>query len=153
MIVADVYIVEKHVVVVVVAARQPERADVDAGRFHVDPKVGEPLVLGHGRVGAHDDDAIVAILRPTRPQLLPVDLPPVTVGLGAGAQAGEVGAAGGRSEEHTSALQSLMRISYAVLCLKKKNTIDISHHYSIQLHNSSTWQSTEHILDTQLENK
>src|SRR3546814_10532209 len=27
-----------------------------------------------------------------------------------------------RSEEHTSELQSLMRISYAVLCLKKKNT-------------------------------
>src|SRR3546814_982796 len=29
--------------------------------------------------------------------------------------------AGGRSEEHTSELQSLMRISYAVFCLKKKN--------------------------------
>src|SRR3546814_10273278 len=29
----------------------------------------------------------------------------------------------GRSEEHTSELQSLMRISYAVLCLKKKNKI------------------------------
>src|SRR3546814_4078678 len=28
---------------------------------------------------------------------------------------------GKRSEEHTSALQSLMRISYAVFCLKKKN--------------------------------
>src|SRR3546814_6756715 len=28
--------------------------------------------------------------------------------------------AGGRSEEHTSELQSLMRISYAVFCLKKK---------------------------------
>src|SRR3546814_7102004 len=27
-----------------------------------------------------------------------------------------------RSEEHTSALQSLMRISYAVFCLKKKQT-------------------------------
>src|SRR3546814_10052054 len=27
-----------------------------------------------------------------------------------------------RSEEHTSELQSLMRISYAVLCLKKKTT-------------------------------
>src|SRR3546814_9011749 len=27
----------------------------------------------------------------------------------------------GRSEEHTSALQSLMRISYAVFCLNKKN--------------------------------
>src|SRR3546814_2201329 len=29
-----------------------------------------------------------------------------------------------RSEEHTSELQSLMRISYAVFCLKKKHTID-----------------------------
>src|SRR3546814_3975823 len=28
----------------------------------------------------------------------------------------------GRSEEHTSELQSLMRISYAVFCLKKKNS-------------------------------
>src|SRR3546814_10725148 len=32
-----------------------------------------------------------------------------------------------RSEEHTSALQSLMRISYAVFCLKKQNK---PHHYS-----------------------
>src|SRR3546814_5704832 len=32
----------------------------------------------------------------------------------------EAHAAGGRSEEHTSELQSLMRISYAVFCLKKK---------------------------------
>src|SRR3546814_8556551 len=29
----------------------------------------------------------------------------------------------GRSEEHTSELQSLMRISYAVFCLKQKNTL------------------------------
>src|SRR3546814_1473263 len=37
------------------------------------------------------------------------------------------GIAGGhkRSEEHTSELQSLMRISYAVFCLKKKNEIQI----------------------------
>src|SRR3546814_7857882 len=33
-----------------------------------------------------------------------------------------------RSEEHTSELQSLMRISYAVFCLKKKQTnIDTKH--------------------------
>src|SRR3546814_5198973 len=31
------------------------------------------------------------------------------------------GADGARSEEHTSELQSLMRLSYAVFCLKKKN--------------------------------
>src|SRR3546814_5257303 len=32
-----------------------------------------------------------------------------------------------RSEEHTSELQSLMRISYAVFCLKKKNITKQSH--------------------------
>src|SRR3546814_9735262 len=32
-----------------------------------------------------------------------------------------------RSEEHTSELQSLMRISYAVFCLKKKNTTTERH--------------------------
>src|SRR3546814_14364173 len=31
-----------------------------------------------------------------------------------------------RSEEHTSELQSLMRISYAVFCLKKKNPVQIT---------------------------
>src|SRR3546814_3838922 len=34
-----------------------------------------------------------------------------------------VGGAGSRSEEHTSELQSLMRISYAVFCLKKTNSV------------------------------
>src|SRR3546814_5008027 len=32
-----------------------------------------------------------------------------------------IGSVGARSEEHTSELQSLMRNSYAVFCLKKKN--------------------------------
>src|SRR3546814_10555486 len=34
-----------------------------------------------------------------------------------------------RSEEHTSELQSLMRISYAVFCLKKKNSRKKEKHY------------------------
>src|SRR3546814_4961653 len=34
-----------------------------------------------------------------------------------------------RSEEHTSELQSLMRISYAVFCLKKKNTSQYRQNY------------------------
>src|SRR3546814_3434387 len=38
-----------------------------------------------------------------------------------------------RSEEHTSELQSLMRISYAVFCLKKKNK-----HSNIIRHNYTT---------------
>src|SRR3546814_8922341 len=43
-----------------------------------------------------------------------------------------------RSEEHTSELQSLMRISYAVFCLKKKNEYHIlilSKHKSNKHHN------------------
>src|SRR3546814_1152484 len=36
-----------------------------------------------------------------------------------------------RSEEHTSELQSLMRISYAVFCLKKKNHIYLIHNQSV----------------------
>src|SRR3546814_9224277 len=42
-----------------------------------------------------------------------------------------------RSEEHTSELQSLMRISHAVFCLKKKKTQtrqDIKNYRSIHLH-------------------
>src|SRR3546814_4434827 len=34
----------------------------------------------------------------------------------------------GRSEEHTSELQSLMRISYAVFCLKKKKNTNYTQH-------------------------
>src|SRR3546814_9493647 len=38
------------------------------------------------------------------------------------------GFAAARSEEHTSELQSLMRISYAVFCLKKKNNKKTTEH-------------------------
>src|SRR3546814_10111364 len=50
-----------------------------------------------------------------------------------------------RSEEHTSELQSLMRISYAVFCLKKKKNTQINIHKTtntqsknIQLNNKRT---------------
>src|SRR3546814_1321144 len=53
-----------------------------------------------------------------------------------------------RSEEHTSELQSLMRLSYAVFCLKKKikNTT-----ISNSINNSQHLHST--ILDTHKNNK
>src|SRR3546814_2225104 len=44
-----------------------------------------------------------------------------------------------RSEEHTSELQSLMRISYAVFCLKKKRTATTRH-----------WQKTDQECRTYL---
>src|SRR3546814_6186912 len=39
-----------------------------------------------------------------------------------------------RSEEHTSELQSLMRISYAVFCLKKKNNKELNNNRSHKQH-------------------
>src|SRR3546814_4497821 len=71
------------------------------------------------------------------------DLPPQRVRVDLGGEAvphrrGEVGpevelavgVVGQRSEEHTSELQSLMRISYAVFCLNKKN--ETTEHLSVQ---------------------
>src|SRR3546814_4228632 len=48
-------------------------------------------------------------------------------------QASDASSTAVRSEEHTSELQSLMRISYAVFCLKKKTQIT-----STQEHNTKT---------------
>src|SRR3546814_8857233 len=47
-----------------------------------------------------------------------------------------------RSEEHTSELQSLMRTSYAVFCLKKKNTPNSLTMYPIILHTSGIYTDT-----------
>src|SRR3546814_9413851 len=51
---------------------------------------------------------------------------------------------GSRSEEHTSELQSLMRISYAVFCLKKKTHI---HHLNYNIADVSKFN-----ISTQLQN-
>src|SRR3546814_3870088 len=53
-----------------------------------------------------------------------------------------------RSEEHTSELQSLMRISYAVFCLKKKKTIqtELKHlytKYSKRMHDETSKQKRQ----------
>src|SRR3546814_8381673 len=68
-------------------------------------------------------EASASCCRPHRePQISPVNCPGQNYAatLGGTAQIQFVY----RSEEHTSELQSLMRISYAVFCLKKKNTTE-----------------------------
>src|SRR3546814_6251626 len=50
---------------------------------------------------------------------------------------------GSRSEEHTSELQSLMRISYAVFCLKKKNKLNNSSKYKKHLRITTNKQKTD----------
>src|SRR3546814_5351739 len=69
-------------------------------------------VADHGRDRGADADLCRCPLRPAGGgRLAPV----------AGERGGSGRHADNRSEEHTSELQSLMRISYAVFCLKKKN--------------------------------
>src|SRR3546814_5475123 len=46
-----------------------------------------------------------------------------------------------RSEEHTSELQSLMRISYAVFCLKKKKKIHNTYIQTISIHKKERYLS------------
>src|SRR3546814_5870669 len=80
-------------------------------------------------IRAHDFDAAIAEANNTRYGLsasLISQNPALYNRFWANARAGIVNwnkpTNGARSEEHTSELQSLMRISYAVFCLKKKQT-------------------------------
>src|SRR3546814_2001640 len=78
-----------------------------------------PLLTIGSYFGVRHDDTYEIDFEPDRPR---------------GARLGRHGlcGAGDRSEEHTSELQSLMRISYAVFCLKKK-TDKIPHYHHTPL--------------------
>src|SRR3546814_3587796 len=81
---------------------------VVAARLGVDEHLLAGLAVAHEHVGRRGAPLLERVLR------LPLDLFPLRV-------VGEPPCEDGvRSEEHTSELQSLMRISYAVFCLKKK---------------------------------
>src|SRR3546814_3562937 len=55
--------------------------------------------------------------------------------------AADAGATTARSEEHTSELQSLMRISYAVFCLKKKTDTTHRHVTRTNINTNNTSQN------------
>src|SRR3546814_9015313 len=65
---------------------------------------------------------------------------------GPGAQAAPGALTSERSEEHTSELQSLMRISYAVFCLKKKKktiTIVPNTHHTMRTKSNKIYHTTK----------
>src|SRR3546814_2647080 len=70
-------------------------------------------------VAKYRDQDRFAVVRERQRGLQPVDV--VEIHIRMPPIAGTKVAPAGRSEEHTSELQSLMRISYAVFCLKKKH--------------------------------
>src|SRR3546814_7857407 len=71
---------------------------------------------------AHDPEADHLGEQVGRPRLPRIGVPEVLAGQPDGADAEP--AEERRSEEHTSELQSLMRITYAVFCLKKKRLLN-----------------------------
>src|SRR3546814_9585024 len=84
--------------------------------------LAERQLAVHGKIG--ERLILVELIGERRPrfiELLEVRLgPPVAQRAGRIERRAVVVETVARSEEHTSELQSLMRISYAVLCLKKK---------------------------------
>src|SRR3546814_9701693 len=108
-----------------------------AGAAEAAPRSGVALSIDHpGRVRVSIEGDVALAFPATMPDATPED---DIRGIGAALYAllvnrwplSETGVSSGlapadrdpaRSEEHTSELQSLMRISYAVFCLKKKQT-------------------------------
>src|SRR3546814_10248638 len=87
--------------------------------LHVAPALPADARMPRG----HDLDAIAAAITPaTRLVYLANPNNPTGTWFSRDAFAAFVARVPDRSEEHTSELQSLMRISYAVFCLKKKKT-------------------------------
>src|SRR3546814_10779249 len=78
-------------------------------------RAGNDSSLSGGEPLLHDD--VPTFPPPRRPGLIATYAPKAAILL-------VIVAATARSEEHTSELQSLMRISYAVFCLKTTQQID-----------------------------
>src|SRR3546814_7191370 len=101
------------------ASRETAGRPLVAGRYSVGqvrPRQGESGDAADRKGGGDGRIQRPALCRVSLQRVLRRSrVPAGSTGLGRGG-----GAARRRSEEHTSELQSLMRISYAVFCLKKK---------------------------------
>src|SRR3546814_6546476 len=103
---------------------------IEDGKMTLDQPIADFLPAFANMTVQNTPDGSLTDVRPAKGPITVRQLLTHTAGLGyniiqkgpikaAYDRAGIVG--GQRSEEHTSELQSLMRISYAVFCLKKKN--------------------------------
>src|SRR3546814_7951232 len=79
--------------------------------------IAEAVIHG-AQIGRTRKDIVARIIWIATQTMLPTHCRP-----GAGHELHQSHRASPRSEEHTSELQSLMRLSYAVFCLQKKKTI------------------------------
>src|SRR3546814_8698583 len=104
--------------------------DAHRGQLVPGPVIPAQDRLGNHRAQAQINRAVVALERchaalihqlPAPSSLIHVQYRTIMSRSGRGRSSS--GLRGVRSEEHTSELQSLMRISYAVFCLKKKKAL------------------------------
>src|SRR3546814_8403314 len=96
----------------------------------------KPLGIEEGhRSGRGDGHALRHLEQPLR-GVAGVDIDRDRARIGCVDRGGDRLAERRRSEEHTSELQSLMRISYAVFCLKKKNN---TNHKTIVIQKNMTY--------------
>src|SRR3546814_1375932 len=112
------------IAVVVKGGQQDLHAPAARERGHVDPRQSTAVVAPVPAVGRLHDvgpavagdiaDHLISVVAGRWPQLCPCHVRHHT------AFVDYLEVAASRSEEHTSELQSLMRISYAVFCLKQK---------------------------------
>src|SRR3546814_3903893 len=92
------------------------------GRYEAEEREGAPAEIDPAHIGSAQigDASLFEVKRPLQPLKAAIAL--VTF-------VAAVALATMRSEEHTSELQSLMRISYAVFCLKKKTIVSLPCHH------------------------
>src|SRR3546814_6064852 len=102
-------------------AAMPDVGDVSGGRLHR-TLAARRRVSQHARMLEQFDDRLVAAVAVGGIVVEVAGDHEARVGIESATAAGVVAQPRLRSEEHTSELQSLMRISYAVFCLKKKKT-------------------------------
>src|SRR3546814_8447153 len=129
--------------------QRPDVAEADVADMRSEPSSNEPaeivdrfarlrLAKSEQRCAARGRGIGVQMLLPTRigggadsfergnvclRSLCPLGMERIEINFLLGGPGREEGNRSFRSEEHTSELQSLMRISYAVFCLKKKKKI------------------------------
>ena len=95
LVLGHLHVVEEGLAEGRIAGDQQDRPGRDAGARHVEQQEADPLMLGRGRIGAHQAEDPVGLVGIAGPDLLAVDQPVIALVLALGLQAGEVGAGAG----------------------------------------------------------
>ena len=85
------HVIEEHFIHFVIFVQHDDRTHRDAGRMHVDQQEGNALLLARRRIGAHQAEDHVGVLRQRGPGLLTVDNVMIALALRTRLQRCEIG--------------------------------------------------------------